>query len=60
MSMPNTQAVIQCGGAALSWNGFNVYGNPDSIEEVKRLMAQDELVSYLRDRLKQLEGGSNV
>lgn len=35
--------------SALSWNGFNVFGNDESIAEVKRL--QDE-AHYQRERAK--------
>jgi hypothetical protein len=34
--------------SALSWNGFNVFGDAKSIAEIKRLI-------YAKDRLKSLE-----
>jgi hypothetical protein len=37
--------------SALSWNGFNVFGDETSIAEVRRLLHQDDVVGCLRDEL---------
>lgn len=38
--------------AALSWGGFNIIGDRQSIDEVRRLFNADALVDALRARLK--------
>jgi hypothetical protein len=55
-SLPGDRGVGQSG---LSWNGFNVFGDRKSIDEVGRLMyvsgTWETVDSALRERIKKLE-----
>lgn len=41
--------------SALSWDGFNLFGDKKSIEEAERLQYFAGLVPFLRLRIKDLE-----
>src|SRR3954468_7585737 len=40
--------------SALSWNGFNLFGDSKSIEEVRRLMFQEARANALEQRLREM------
>lgn len=41
--------------AALSWNGFNLWGDRKSIKEVNRLIHKESFIEPLQNRLKETQ-----
>lgn len=41
--------------SGVSWGGFNLFGDRNSIDEVQRLLRTEARVNALQDRLMQLE-----
>lgn len=48
MIHPSAESIIEVGGCGLSWGGFNLYGNLESIKEVQRLQHCEARMEYLQ------------